>query len=77
MIKLICDRCGKEIDGDKYYTINIFSNDIYPTYNNITNAVYTQSSCLNSRESILEMFNRTKIYCKNCRDKIEKIVTGI
>ena len=34
MKRYICSRCGKEIEGNTYYTIDIYDHDINPTNDN-------------------------------------------
>ena len=69
MVKLHCDKCGKEIK-DKYYTVNIYGYDTNPQYSCCdTNCCVTAYS--NSREDMLRMLNTTKMYCKDCKDKVE------
>lgn len=69
MIKMHCDKCGEEIK-DKYYTINIYGHDTNPKYNYAT-SVDSASACSNSREDMLRILNSTKMYCKDCKDKVE------
>lgn len=72
MVKLHCDRCEKEINN-KYYTVNIHCHDVNPQYyvNAYASADY---ACSNSREDILRTLNATKMYCKDCKDKIESFI---
>ena len=70
MVKLYCDRCEKEIK-DRYYTINIYSHDVNPKYDYDT-AVVSTSAYSNGRDDILRTLNSTRMYCKECRDKIEE-----
>ena len=71
MVKLCCDRCGKEIT-DKYYTINIYSYDVDPEPDYLT--ACSASAYSNSRESVLRMLNATKMYCKGCKAAIERFM---
>lgn len=75
MVKIHCDRCGKEIK-DKYYTINMNEYDVNPKYNyNVTGYV---SVCSNSqREGILVTLNNTKMYCDECKDKIKAFINNV
>jgi hypothetical protein len=71
MVRLHCDRCEREIK-DKYYTINIYSHDVNPQY---SFATYADTACAsNSREDILRTLNTTKMYCKDCKAKIESFI---
>ena len=72
MVKIHCDRCREEIK-DRYYTVNIYGHDTNPKYDCATVADGAYS---NSRESILRTLNATKMYCKNCRDKIEAFINN-
>lgn len=67
MVKIHCDKCGKEIK-DKYYTINIYEHDTNTQY------TYCDTAYANAcyvREDMLRMLNSTKMYCKGCKDKVE------
>lgn len=74
MVRLHCDRCEKEIK-DKYYTVNIYAHDVNPQYYNTTYADVA-SACSSSREDILRTLNATKMYCKDCKNKIESFIIG-
>ena len=72
MVKIHCDRCNKEIK-DKYYTINIYEYDTNPKYDYCADRANSYS---NSRNDILIMLNATKMYCKDCADKIEAFISS-
>lgn len=72
MVKIHCDRCGAEIK-DRYYTVNIYGYDTNPKYDYYAT---TDCACSNSREDILRTLNATKMYCKDCRDKIEAFINN-
>ena len=74
MIKIICDRCGKEITGPTYHTINLYSYDTKPQYDYYATATSICNS--SSRQDILATLNCTPIYCKECTDAIEKFIKG-
>lgn len=73
MIRMHCDRCGKEIEGTSYYTVSIYANDINPKndYTCIA-ATYTQ----NSNTNFIALFNANPQYCKKCRDEIEAFINN-
>lgn len=73
MVKICCDKCGSEIK-DKYYAVNIYEYDTHPRYE-----YYATADCAssNSREDILRTLNATKMYCKDCRDKIEAFINEV
>jgi hypothetical protein len=75
MVKIHCDKCGAEIKN-KYYTVNIYGYDTNPQPS-ITTA-YAAAACASSstRDDILRILNAQKIYCKDCREKIEKFING-
>ena len=70
MIKICCDKCGREIK-DRYYTVLIGEHDTNPQndYFNIASTACSTSSS-RTREDILKVLNSTKMYCKDCRDNI-------
>ena len=73
MIKMHCDRCGKEIKGTTYYTISIYADDINPKpVETVTYATAVQ----NFETNTLALFNSKKQYCKKCRDEIEEFINN-
>ena len=73
MIKMHCDRCGKEIKGTTYYMINIYAEDINPAP---AETVAYATAVQNIQTNILAMFNAKKQYCKDCRDEIEMFINN-
>ena len=72
MIKMHCDRCGKEIEGTTYYTVRIYGNDINPKSDY---SVATATAIQNSNTNLMALFNAEKQYCKQCRDEIETFIS--
>lgn len=70
MIKMICDRCGKEIEGTTYYTIYIRAEDIKP----INECMCTASTAIQNVANAFAALNARPHYCKECRDKIEAFI---
>lgn len=72
MVKLHCDRCGREIVGEHYYTIIVGKAELNPKYE------YSISDCANavsaySRElekSPYEKLSSQVMYCKECADDV-------
>jgi hypothetical protein len=71
MIKMYCDRCGKEIKGTTYYTISIYADDINPKTDY---TVYTDTAIQNMSTNMMVLFNSKPQYCKDCRDEIEAFI---
>lgn len=71
MIKMICDRCRKEIEGTTYYTIRIHADDINPKQDG-TIALATALQNLDTNTSVL--FNAKKQYCEKCKEDIEAFI---
>ena len=64
-VKIICDRCGKEIENESdTYHIRIYADS------DESNRVSTDGALMN----ILNVFNTPKDYCKNCIKEIEKFI---
>lgn len=76
MVKLHCDRCGKEIREKHYYTINICKEDINQknTLADYAEALKSMSSSL--PESLYAKLNAKKMYCEKCKDNIEAFING-
>lgn len=71
MIKMICDRCGKEIEGTTYYMVGIYAEDINPKVEHSITSVATAFENLSNTFSVL---NSKPQYCKKCRDEIEAFI---
>lgn len=76
MVKLFCNRCGKEIK-DRYHTINIYSYDTNPK-----DVDYATADCATSgygryseREGALAILNSIEMYCPECIEKIKDFIT--
>lgn len=67
MIKRICDRCNKEIKGN-YWTISIYEKE------DTTIRVTAVGAANNLAQNINKMFNKEKEYCKECIEKIGKVI---
>lgn len=76
MVKLHCDRCGKEIVGKHYHTINIYKEDIYPkrTITDYAEALSNVASSL--QENYLAKLNSYKMYCDECIDDIQYFINN-
>lgn len=72
MVKLHCDRCGKEIVGEHYYTIIIGKAELNPKYE------YSISDCANAisaysheqEKSPYEKLSSQVMYCESCVDDV-------
>ena len=73
MVKLHCDRCGKEIVGEHYHTINIYKEDISPKYT-IADYADTLSSF---QENLFAKLNSYKMYCDECIDDIKYFINNV
>ncbi len=67
MIKRICDRCNKEIQGN-YWTIDIYEKEDY------TKRVSNMGAVNNMSQNLNKIFNKEKEYCKECIEEIEKVI---
>ena len=74
MIKMHCDRCGKEIKETTYYTINICTENINCITS--TETVSYTKVVQNLQANTLAMFNTQKQYCRKCKDEIEKFINN-
>jgi hypothetical protein len=73
MVKINCDRCGKEIEGSTYYTISIYAEDINPAP---AKTVAYDTAAQNFYTNTLAMFNAKPQYCKKCKDDIEAFINN-
>lgn len=73
MVKLICDRCKKDIE-ENYYVINFWEYDTNPHYESVTTAYASAYSSPETRVGALKMLNAQKMYCKKCKCEIENFI---
>ncbi len=67
MIKRICDRCEKEIQGN-YWTISIYEEE------DSTKRVSTAGAANNIRQNMNKLLKKEKEYCKECIEEIKKVI---
>ena len=71
MVKMYCDRCGEEIKGTMYYTVNISTDDINP---NMSEAYTYLTSIQNVATNTLSLFGSKNQYCNKCIDEISAFI---
>ena len=74
MVKIHCDRCGKEIKEEYYYTINIGKVDLNPRYDINAFASAISAASHTPEKSPFEKLSAQKMYCKRCADDVEYIL---
>ncbi len=70
MIKMICDRCEKDIEGTSYYTVSIYAEDINP----IENIKSFTTAVQNLSENMGKVCKPERCYCEKCKNEIEKFI---
>ena len=71
-IKIVCDRCGKTINGTTYYTFDIHAEDVRPIYGiSSFDTVVT-----NATTSIQYMVDNKPCYCKQCVESIQNFINN-
>ena len=68
-IRIVCDRCGKDIEGTTYYTIDIYAKDAGTAYG-VSAEVAMHNLAMNTRN----MFGTVSHYCKRCIEDIESYI---
>ena len=69
MIKLFCDRCGKQIIENNIYRVNFYSE---PS-NKLTGSPRTQYDVFGDISNALKTeIPEKRMYCKECSEDIEK-----
>ena len=76
MVKLYCDRCGKEIKDKHYYTINIHKEELVKQiYSSVAYASATSNvNVVSIEEDVLAKLNSQTMYCEECKEKIEACI---
>lgn len=75
MVKLYCNRCGKEIKKE-YYTISFHQYDANPVCDVYDYATACCASSSYTRDSALQVLNSQTMYCHNCKSKIEEFISN-
>lgn len=73
MIKMVCDRCGKEIEGTTYYTVSIDAKDINPR----VERTVSMATGIQNLSNAFSVLNARPQYCKKCKDEIENFIKRI
>ena len=68
---MICDRCGRDISGTTYYTVDISAEDIRPTYDGTRSASTATANC---KENLNKLLGAKRQYCKGCIDQIKAFI---
>ena len=81
MIKLHCDRCGKEIK-DKYYSIGTMCHYLDATkeinnYDHVSEMTYVPNRpSLDPAYESFRILNSEKMYCEECKDEFERFMSS-
>lgn len=75
MVKICCDRCGKQIEN-RYYTISFNSYDTDPKDDWCTTTACSATGYSGSRDGMLKMLNSQRMYCSQCRSEILKFINN-
>ena len=73
MIKLYCNRCGKEIKEEYYYTVNIYKTELHPK---TSISALADAMSAYTEKSSYERLSSEKMYCKECKDDIEYFINN-
>ena len=76
MVKIHCDRCGKEIKEEYYYAINIGKVDLNPQYDINVFASAMSAAAYTPEKSPFEKLSSQKMYCEECKDEIEYFINN-
>ena len=75
MVKLYCNRCGKEIKDKHYYTININKEYLEaPKYTYSDYATAMASSASYQPEVMLAQLNNIDMLCEECKGNIQEYI---
>ena len=69
-IKITCDRCGKDIEHNTYYTIDIGARTVTSIYGMSFDGIST-----NMINNLVPSFSKA-CYCKHCIDSIRDYIQG-
>ena len=74
MVKIHCDRCGKEIVGEHYYTIIIGKAELNPKYSISDCANALSAAAYAPEKSPYEKLSSQVMYCEECKGDIEYFI---
>lgn len=75
MIRITCNRCGKEIKGTTYYTIDIKDRGVCSScYEASSSWPYSAHATAPSVQSAFESIYGQEHYCEECIDKIRDFI---
>ncbi len=69
-IKITCDRCGKDIEDNTYYTIDIDARMVTSIY-----GISFDGAATNVLNKLVPSLNKA-CYCKRCIDSIRDYING-
>lgn len=76
MVKVYCDRCGKEVTH-LYYTHNFYAYPVNPRRNFNAEAAATASSIgLSYRDAALDLLISDPMYCEKCHQAFLTYLNG-
>lgn len=67
-IKITCDRCGKDIENNTYYTIDIGARSVMSIY-----GISFDGAATNMINNLTPSLNKAR-YCKRCIDSIRDFI---
>ena len=76
MVKITCDRCGKEVKGTTYYTIDIRGRDINSACHDYTSDLCSSSTAAFNLQYAFEAIYGQRHYCEDCKNEIRDFIAS-
>lgn len=69
---ITCDRCGKEIKNNTYFTIDIYGHNADESDNRLS----TSAASENTSTNLIKIFGCERHYCEKCKEEIKRFCMG-
>lgn len=76
MIRITCNRCGKEIKGTTYYTIDIRGKDVNNTRYDYDTGSCSASTAMTNIQAAFESIYGQKHYCEECIKEVRDFIAN-
>ena len=66
---ITCDKCGRKIKDNTYFTVDIYGHDVNPSVDGRTS---TNTMVENVNNNLIKIFGQERHYCEKCKEEIKR-----